>query len=642
MVILAVMRVAACIGLIVSVTAACGNRKSSSRYDEPSTCLAVPPALRYHLQASPDNISVYWLEATRQYDYNNIFRSFDNLVRYDLRDRRAEVLVDHVERPLVVRDGDVYTRRKRGEVRELVRVNRRKEVQVLTPDYLDVLDVSEVDDKTLVFLADGDGNRAVYRYDFDRPRYHYLGDATELYGVDGDRVYVAAKDGATVINLNTAVATPLGDVKRDVAHGRFLYTVVDETVHVLDLANGNDKVIVDKKAKWRLYDQYDSVLARTAPVDDRSSAYLLVDGVAKPLPNVIGGTSLFGTSKPGTKMWALIGHNTANSLGDPADTVAESDVCVLPESGPAVFKTRVVPGRYLAKQSKLMNALALHVPGAGVQISEDFDYPITVSVTMKTEMAGTDWKRMRERVKEIHDEATALVEDNNIRTDIEFADHRIAFRAWRRDRLRERTFVGMGTALMSDRAEYDVEVQGLVNKWGDKGLDCMGTLINLTANTYENVTVRCSAERTKSIKIPVLEPHASVPFNKTFLYDDDQSGPFFEVYNDKYDPLETYYTEHEARMKVLVDVALAEYATSQMQLLSHTTDKKIEVRLLAPETFAARSEIAQTAIARAAYKRYEAIRTLFDVTPYATYTMEIDIRGSSDIYDFDGTTLTKR
>jgi hypothetical protein len=638
---LAVMRLAAYL-VVLSFAAGCGHKTTSSKYDEPSTCLAVPPALRYHLQAAPDGVSVYWLEATRQYDYNNIFRSFDNLVRYDLRERHADVLLDHVERPLVIRDADVYTRRKRGEVRELVRVNRRKEVQVLTPDYLDVLDVSEVDDKTLVFLADGDGNRAVYRFELDRPRYHYLGDATELYGVDGDRVYVAAKDGATVINLKTGVATPLGDVKRDVAHGKYLYTVVDETVHVLDLASGNDKVAVDKKAKWRLYDQYDSVIARTAPVDDRSMAYVLVDGVAKPLPNVIGGTSLFGTSKVGPKLWGLIGHNTANSLGDPADTVAESDVCVLPESGPAVFKTRMVPGRYLMKQSKLMNALAQHVPGAGVQVSEDFDYPVTVSVTMHTELAGNDWKRVRERVKEIHEEATALVEDKNIRTDIEFADHRIAFRAWRRDRLRDRTFVGMGTALMSDRAEYDVEVQGLVNKWGDKGLDCIGTLINLTANRYENVTVRCSAERSRSIKIPVLEPHASVPFNKTFLYDDDQSGPFFEVYDDKYDPLEIYYTEHEARMKVLVDVALAEYAASGFQLLSHTTDKKIEVRVLAPETFATRGEAAQTAIARAAYKRYEAIRTLFDVTPYATYTMEIDIRGSSDIYDFDGTTLTKR
>lgn len=638
---LAVMRVAAWL-VILSFAAGCGHKKSSSRYDEPNTCLAVQPALRYHLQASPDGVSVYWLEATRQYDYNNIFRSFDNLVRYDLRDRRADVLLDHVERPLVIRDDDVYTRRKRGEVRELVRVNRRKEVQVLTPDYLDVLDIAEADEKTLVFLADGDGNRAVYRYEIDRPRYHYLGDATELYGVDGDRVYVAAKDGATVINLKTAIATPLGDVKRDVAHGRFLYTVVDETVHALDLANGNDKVVIDKKAKWRLYDQYDSVIARTGPVDDRSMAYTLVNGVPKQLPNVIGGTSLFGTSKAGNKMWALVGHNSANTLGDPADTVAESDVCVLPDGGPAVFKTRIVPGRYLAKQSKLMAALQQHVPGAGVQISEDFDYPVTVSVTMHTEFGGTDWKRMRERVKEVHEEATALVEDKNIRTDIEFADHRIAFRAWRRDRLRERTFVGMGTALMSDRAEYDVEVQGLVNKWGDKGLDCIGTLINLTGKTFENVTVRCSAERSRSIKIPVLEPHASVPFNKTFLYDDDQSGPFFEVYDDKYDPLETYYTEHEARMKVLVDVALAEYGVSGFQLLSHTTDKKIDVRVLAPETFATRPEGAKTAIARAAYKRYEAIRTLFDVSPYATYSLEIDIRGSSDIYDFDGTTLTKR
>src|SRR6188472_731170 len=103
MVMLAVMRVAACLVIISSLAAGCGRKKSSSHYDEPSQCLAVPPALRYHLQASPDGVSVYWLEATRQYDYNNIFRSFDNLVRYDLRDRRAEVLLDHVERPLVLR-----------------------------------------------------------------------------------------------------------------------------------------------------------------------------------------------------------------------------------------------------------------------------------------------------------------------------------------------------------------------------------------------------------------------------------------------------------------------------------------------------------------------------------------------------------
>jgi hypothetical protein len=50
-------------------------------------CLALPPAVRADLVASPDGGSLYWLEATRNYDYDGELRGTERLVRYDLRTR---------------------------------------------------------------------------------------------------------------------------------------------------------------------------------------------------------------------------------------------------------------------------------------------------------------------------------------------------------------------------------------------------------------------------------------------------------------------------------------------------------------------------------------------------------------------------
>jgi len=622
---------------------ACSSKTKTASVDQPGSCLALPPALRFHLEPDPRGDGLYWMEAVEYFDYLSGLRSFENLIRYDLRTRTQSIITDHVIKPLLFSDGDVYVRRSYGDKKEFVHVDKGKRVHALTPDYLDVEDVLQVDEKTFALLADGDGVRAVYIYATDRPRPRYLADADVLVGVDAKHVLIEKGEEAVAVDIATGEKMPFKNVPGATTEGVLAYTVENEQVHATHLIKGDDHVVIEKKGLWKLVFQRDSLLVRTAPKDDRSEAYLVEDGKATPLPSISGGTSVYGTARLGTRMWALIGHNSANSILDPADTVTESEVCALPSGGPVIWQSRIVPGRYLAKSDKLMGALMREAPGAGVQVAEDYNYPVAVSVTMATEYARRDFTKMRERVGQIHEAATKLLEDPDVRTEVTWADGWIAIRAWRRDRLRESTSVGMGDALLSTPDDVDVIVKDLVNAHVDGNFECSGTITNTHAQKLEHLLLRCGTERAYSILIPALEGNETLKFSKLWPQGEEDTwiSPLFEVTQNG-DLVQMIDEKHERQTERLLDLCERQYQASKITLLTHTFDKGYTLTFWAPAEFVDYSDAERFGVAKDLYRRFQAINTIYDLDPGSPISITISVHMHSETYDYDGVKLTKR
>jgi hypothetical protein len=623
---------------------ACSSKTKKAPVDQPGSCLALPPALRFHLEADPRGDGLYWMEAVEYFDYLSGLRSFENLVRYDLRTRTQSVITDHVIKPLLFSDGDVYVRRSYGDKKEFVHVDKGRRVHTLTPDYLDVEDVLQIDEKTFALLADGDGVRAVYIITTDRERPRYLADADSLVGFEGKRVLIEKAGETKVVDIATGDTTPFVNVPGATVLGPLAYLVENEQVHVHHLLKGDDHVVIDKKGLWKLVFQRDSVLVRTAPKDERSEGYLLEDGKATPLPSISGGTSIYGTARLGDRVWALIGHNSANSILDPADTVTESEVCALPAGGPVIWQSRIVPGRYLAKSDKLMGALMREAPGAGVQIAEDYNYPVAVSVTMQTEYARRDYDKMRARVVQIHEVATKLLEDREVRTEVTWADGWIAIRAWRRDRQREATSVGMGDALLSTPTDMDVIVDNLVDTHVEGGaFECSGTLINTHNEKLENLLLRCGADRKYSVAIPVLEGNETKTFSKTWPQGDDDPwiSPLFEITQNG-ELVQTFDRFRETQTAHLLDLAEKQYAAAKITLLTHTIDRDIKLSFWAPAEFVDYTDAQRLSIVRDLYRRFHEVTTIYNLAATTPMSITISVHMHTETYDYDGTQLTKR
>jgi hypothetical protein len=451
-------------------------------------------------------------------------------------------------------------------------------------------------------------------------------------------------NGPLVVDIATAEAKPFKDVPGATTQGPISYLVENQVVHGHNLVKGDDQVVVDKKGPWKLVFQRDSVLVRTAPKDDRSEAFLVEDGKATPLPSLSGGTSIYGTARLGSKMWALVGHNSANSILDPADTVTESEVCTLPSGGPVIWKSRIVPGRYQAKSDKLMGALMAEAPGAGVQVAEDYNYPVAVSVTMQTEYANRDFQKMRARVSKIHDAATKQLEDNDVRTEVTWADGWIAIKAWRRDRLRESTTVGMGDALLSNPEDVDVIVKDLVDRHGDTGFECSGTITNTHAQKLENLALRCGTDRKDTILIPVLEGNETKAFSKVFPEGEDLGwiSPLFEITQDG-GLIQMIDSYRESQTERLLDLAEKQVAANGSTLLTHTIGKdKIELSFWAKADFVDITQAQREMIARDTYRRFQPVRTSYDT--YASMPMKItfSVHMHTQTYEYDGVRLTEK
>lgn len=152
--------------------------------DKPGTCLPLPPATRSALAADPDGDALYWHETVTIRSFDAERATFQRLVRFDLRTRRSERLLDYVAPMMLFMRGKLVMLRP-GNRWRIVMLEDDGAVQALTPDYLGVIDVEPLDEHTLVFLATGDGAKAVYTLDLDNPRPEYLADAGVLLSTSG-------------------------------------------------------------------------------------------------------------------------------------------------------------------------------------------------------------------------------------------------------------------------------------------------------------------------------------------------------------------------------------------------------------------------------------------------------------------------
>jgi len=623
---------------VAVVLAACKSSPPPEHVDAPGDCLPLPAAARTSLVADPLGGGLYWFEPVRTHDFNSDLHGYETLVRYDLSSHRLEVIADHVTLPVTVLGDKVIVSRVVDKTATLALVDRGRHVQSLLPDYLTPVDVEPIDDHTIAVLANGDGPRAVYTLDLDRPRPHHLIDADVLVSTWGGRVLVYVDQDLVSIEPNGR-RRPLAK-PGDTAHpqGQDAYTVVDSAIHVHRMIGGDDRTIVGDKRRWKLSNQSGSILARTPPDADRSYAYLLAANTAKPLPTVTGGTSIVGAAQLGGQTWALIGHPSVNYVGDLGDTDAETEVCLLPASGTVAFRARVFPKRY-ADKTELLHAA---MPEAhGMQILQEVDSPTTLYVDV-TEAGGEDLARMRDRARAVQAKVTSLLGDREIRTDVHYTDDRSGVMRWRRDRLRYRALAGMGDALLSDPADYDLEVTDLVNRLEPKGkvpkVLCSGTFTNVTAKPIEHVDVRCvGGDRLRVISIPAIAAGESAHFDQSFDAPDGEQ-PFFEVVSGR-EPLEVRMVENEARLLEVFQLAAAVHDATQLTLEQHKPAAPMTVRVSAPAGFAQRSVDDLTAVARTAYQRFVSIGRIYGLPPDPEFTLTIAIEAGKT-YKFDGTELT--
>ena len=604
---------------------------------EPGQCLALPGSSRVDLIADPMGDGLFWLQPADTQDIEaNVRRSW-NLMRYDLAQRRLDLILDHVNAPLnFVRD-KILTLRTVG-TKTLVMIERDGRVHTLLPTYLEASDVEMIDDHTIAVLADGDGPRAIYTIDVDRPRPVHLIDADVLLSASSGHVFAVAGQEGVSVELATGKQQHV-DLPKDHTHpqGEDSWYVDDLKVRAWPMRAGKDRVAISRRAKWKLVDQLGSVLARTAPAKDRSEAYLLSLGIAHPLPTVVGGTSIVSATNVGGKIWALVGHNTGNYIGDLGEIDSEADVCLLPASGDVAFPTRTVPMQYVDRSVALFGRAEQVAPGSIVQILNGPDAPITISYTLK-EAGHMDLSAMRDRARDVHRRSTSVLGDRELRTEVVFADEGIAIARWRRERLGDRVVAGMGDVLLSDPADFDLEVRDLVDEKRGDAIQCAGTLVNTHDRTLRNLAIRCVAgDRIRVIAIPELGPNAEHTFSQAFDSDEDEA-PFFEVVSGR-EPLAVRDAKAEAAAANVLDIAKQVYDETQLALVTHTTKDTFAVNVRTTMEFETQPEDARMLRVTNAYRRYDALRALYRIDPTAHLTLHIDV--IDDAYEFDGVQLTR-
>jgi hypothetical protein len=625
--------------LIGAALVACKAPPPTAHVDAPGDCLALPGAARSSLVADPLGGGLYWFEPVPTHDFNGDLHGYETLVRYDFASRGVQIIADHVLLPLHVLGDKIIVLRFVEKSNTLVMVDRaHNTVQSLLPDYLAPVDVEPIDDHTLAVLANGDGPRAVYTIDLDRPRPHHLIDADVLISTWGGRVLVYVDQDLVSIEANGRKRTLPAPSDSGHPQGQDAYTVVDSTVHVHRMVGGDDRTIIADRRAWKLVNQPGSVLARTPPERGTSYAYLLASNTAKALPAVTGDTSIVGAAQLGAQTWALIGHNTVNYIGDLGDTSGETEVCLLPPSGTIAFKGRFFPKRY-ADKAELLHAA---MPDAhGMQLLQDVDSPPMLYVDM-TEAGGDDFAGMRARARTVQQKVTSLLGDREVMTEIHYADDRVGIMRWRRDRLRYRASAGMGDALITDATDFDLEVRDLVNRRGLKGkapvVLCSGTFTNVTAKAIEHVAVRCVAgDRVNVISIPSIAPGATAHFDHTFETPDGQDA-FFEVVSGR-EPLEVRLVENEARLLKVFQLAATVHDETQLTLERHKPAAPMTVQVSAPTKFADKTTEELTAVARTAFQRLLSIGQIYGLPPDPEFTLTIVIE-QGKTYKFDGTELT--
>lgn len=605
---------------------------------EPGDCLPLPGKLRRALHADPAGGALYWFEARTGYGFDSDLYWYYQLVRYDLRNRRLDIVADHVTTPLHFLQDKVLVSRETSETNSLAMIGRDGRMQALLPDHFDVRDFEILDDHTLAVLAGGHGPRAVYLLDLNRPRPRHLIDAGLLLSTLGGKVFVRVDDAGIAIDAKTGERQSFAVDEVSWPLSGSAFWVEGSKVHSRSMTTGATQVAVATKQSWKLTHHGESILARSAVEKGRSAAMLLTGGAVTPLPTVRGGASILGATQLDGKFWALIGHNTANYSGDLASTNAETDVCLLPARSEVTFTTRSVPARFVGMSPILDPVIRAAVPNGAVQIMDVQDDPITVFIALK-EKGGADLATMRARARMLHDQITVLLGDPEAKTEVLFADRRTAIYRWRRDRLGGRATAGIGEALLADPAEMDVEVRDLKNVRDKDHITCSGTVVNTQRRRVDRLELRCVwKDRKHVIQVPALEPGASHPFSASFEVNAD-AWPYFEAFIDG-EPLQVRNIEIETRTQKVINIAAEMYASTGLALEGHETRKEFEVTLRAPSDFATRTADARTSAAAGAHERLEQLRALYGVEAATPLSLRIQVEVSDIAYTFDGKELT--
>ncbi len=620
---------------LVATAAACADSKATKS----DPCLPLPAAQRRSLTANPHGGSLYWLEAIRARDFDSELDIHWKLVRYDVRARRVHDVAVNVGSPLLSQGDDLLALRfdAKGAI---TRFGRDGTIQALTPSHFDVEDVERINDRDLAFLATGEGPRAVYTLDLNNPRPRHVVDADSLLTSAGGNIFAVAKGEGIAIEPSTGARTSFTPRESYVPLATEQIEVEFDQVLAYSMLDGAMRKVHTEREPWRLVYSPGAILARTAPKDGRSKAVWIKPGTVVPLPPVLGGTSIVGVTELEGQHWALIGHNTANYIGDLADVSPEVDVCLLPSSGSFERATRYIPQRYEAKHRALMAAASRHAPDASLQVFDaDNGEPVTLEIHVKDEV-GSDLAAMRERVRSLHRGVTSVLGDREIRTRVHFRDKRSAVQRWRRSRLRDRTFVGMGDALMSDPSDVDVELRDLARATKDGKLTCSGTLVNRGTASLEGHVIRCIyGDRNRTIAVPALEPGASFAFDQSYDVDEDATA-WVEVYRGS-EPVEFLSTKYEAQMERVFTLATKIFADTGLALDTHDpADDEISVTLVSPSTFESVSEADRREAANKAFEGYQALRAIYDVPETTPLSLRIAVQGRPVSYDYDGKTLT--
>jgi hypothetical protein len=612
---------------------------AKSHSEAPGDCLALPGAVRTNLAADPDGGGLYWFETVRLYNYESQLKSYSNLVHYDLRTRQLDVIEDHVLPPLRFVQHQILVRREGAESSWLALRDRSGRIQSLVPDYLGVVDVEPIDANTIAVLADGDGPRAVYTIDLASPRPRYLIDADVLLSASGGRVYVYAGDHGVVIDPKTGKTESFTWTRGGFPEGANVWYVADSKLRTHPMGPGKDVTAIDTDRPWTLVHQVGAVLARTPPRKDRSYAFLLASGSATRLPTVYGGASILGVTRLGDQSWALIGHNTTNYDADLADTTAETDVCLLPSSGDIRFATRRLPKRWLDKGTAIDTAFeASGLKDANYQVMDDVGNPPTLSFNL-SENGGSDFDTMRARARDLHRRVTSVLDEREAKTEVNFADRRIALFRWRRYRLRGYATAGMGNVLATDPADFEIEARDLVDVKEGEQITCSGKLVNLQDKSLHDLELRCiSGDRQTHILVPEIGPRETYAFSQTYEATQDDR-PLFEIVRNG-DPVEYRDATFEGRIAKVLAIAFQVYDETHLGLWDAKTDGAFAITLVAPKGFDDQTETDRVDTATKAYRRFEALRELYGIYKTIPLTLHIEVDHSKAKYDFDGSRLT--
>lgn len=608
------------------------------RKPDGNMCLALPAAIRTQLTAGPDG-RLYWLERARDYDFDADLTGVNRLVRYDLRNRKAEVVFDDVRQPFRFIGGQLLAlRHTHSGSWTLVLLAGDLHTQELTPSSLDVRDVEILDAHTVAFLADGVGARAVYVLGLDELKPYHLVDADSLLSASGGRVFARKGDDVLVVDVKTRAISKVPYIKKSRPQGASLVQVDGEHVLVHDMLSHETKPVEMAARTWKLVNQGDTTLARTAPSGGRSYAAIVTGNRATALPTIVGGATVMWATELDRRTWALIGHNTTNYLGDVGDTDAETDICALPASGDVTVPTRVVPARYADRAQPLFDALEATSPTATLQLRDDDIEPPTVSLHLLKEWGGSDLAAMRKRTRDLDDRITHQLRDREIRTDIMFADRRRAVHRWRRDRQRPQISVGMGDALVSDPEDFDFEVSKLENeRKDDNTITCSGTLRNLTHRALSGVDIKCSGNRNHLIHLDKMEADETRAFSQTFEVSEDGEAAYVEVLLDG-KPSEPRDTEQEARAMAAFTLASEAFAATGLWLDYHVVrEDDLLVGLMAGVEFLERDAAAQDEVIKAAYDKYTGLREIYGLDAKTPLRARVRVQLSDAAFEYNGT-----